>query len=115
MSRGSQRGMKIPTLTPSTSLRTGLTLSLREREFRVKLIRPDSRGFAKVRAQLLSRGVTYGKSIESSVHRIINDVRVNGDKALIKYTKKFDRVSLTPATLHVDQKAIKEAYNRVSP
>jgi len=25
--------MKIPTLTPSTSLRTGLTLSLREREF----------------------------------------------------------------------------------
>jgi len=33
MSPGSQRGMKIPTLTPSTSLRTGLTLSLREREF----------------------------------------------------------------------------------
>ena len=81
----------------------------------MKLIRTDSRGFAKVRSQLLSRGVTYGKSIESAVNRIINDVRVNGDKALIKYTKKFDRVSLTPATLQVDQKAIKEAYYRVSP
>ena len=81
----------------------------------MKLIRTDSRGFAKVRAQLLSRGVTYGKSIESSVHRIINDVRVNGDKSLIKYTKKFDRVSLTPATLQVDQKVIKEAYSRVNP
>lgn len=81
----------------------------------MKLIRTDSRGFAKVRAQLMSRGVTYGKSIESAVHRIINDVRVNGDKALIKYTKKFDRISLTPATLQVDQKAIKEAYYKVSP
>src|SRR3989337_274927 len=81
----------------------------------MKLIRTDSRRFSKVRSQLLSRGVTYGKSIESAVNRIINDVRVNGDKALIKYTKKFDRVSLTPATLQVDQKAIKEAYNRVSP
>ncbi len=81
----------------------------------MKLIRTDSRSFAKVRSQLLSRGVIYGKSIESAVHRIINDVRVNGDKALIKYTKKFDRVSLTPATLQVDQKTIKDAYSRVSP
>ena len=81
----------------------------------MKSIRTDSRGFAKVRSQLLSRGVTYGISIESAVQKIINDVRVNGDKALIKYTKKFDRVSLTPATLQVDQKAIKEAYYRVSP
>ncbi len=81
----------------------------------MKLIRTDSRGFARVRAQLLSRGVTYGKSIESAVNRIINDVRGNGDKALIKYTKKFDRVTLTPATLQVDQNAIKEAYYRVSP
>src|SRR4030067_3386073 len=81
----------------------------------VKIIRTDSRGFAKVRIQLLSRGVTYCKSIESAVQRIINDVRVNGDKALIKYTKKFDRIALSPSTLQVDQKAIKEAYSRVSP
>ncbi len=80
----------------------------------MKLIRTDSRGFAKVRSQLLSRGVTYGESIESSVRKIINDVRVNGDKALIKYTKKFDNVSLTPAILQVDQKVIKEAYSKVN-
>lgn len=80
----------------------------------MKLIRTDSRGFAKVRSQLLSRGVTYGESIESSVRKIINDVRVNGDKALIKYTNKFDNVSLTPATLQVDQNAIKEAYSKVN-
>ena len=80
----------------------------------MKLIRTDSRGFAKVRSQLLSRGVTYGESIESSVRKIINDVRVNGDKALIKYTKKFDNVSLTPVTLQVDQKVIKEAYSKVN-
>lgn len=81
----------------------------------MKIIRTENRGFDKVRKQLLTRGVTYGKSIESAVHRIINDVRDNGDKALIKYTKKFDRVSLTPSTLKVDQNAINEAYSRVSP
>lgn len=80
----------------------------------MKLIRTDSRGFVKVRTQLLSRGVSYGKSIESAVHRIINDVRVTGDKALFKYSKKFDKVSLTPATLKVDQKVIKEAYSSVN-
>lgn len=80
----------------------------------MKLIRTDSPQFVKTRAQLLSRGVTYGKSIESSVRKIINDVRINGDKALIKYTRKFDGVSLTPATLSVDQKAIKEAYSKVN-
>lgn len=80
----------------------------------MKLIRTDSRGFAKVRSQLLSRGVTYGKSIESSVRKIINDVRISGDTALIKYTGKFDRVSLTPATLRVDKRVIKEAYSKVN-
>ncbi len=80
----------------------------------MKLIRTDSRGFAKVRARLLSRGVAYGKSIESSVNRIISDVRINGDRALIKYTKKFDGVSLTPSTFVVNQKVIKYAYSRVS-
>ncbi|MCC7202013.1 MAG: histidinol dehydrogenase [Nitrospirae bacterium] len=81
----------------------------------MKLIKTDSRGFAKVRAQLLARGVTYGESIENSVRKIIDDVRVNGDRALIKYTKKFDRVSLTPETLQVDKKVIQDAYARVNP
>lgn len=81
----------------------------------MKIIRTDSRGFAKVRTQLLSRGVAYGKTIESQVQKIINDVRLNGDKALLKYTKKFDRVSLTTETLQADEKVIQDAYARVNP
>ena len=77
-------------------------------------MRTDSPAFPSVRNRLLKRGVSYGKSIESPVRKIIEEVRVHGDKVVIKYTKKFDRISLTPATLRVSQKAIKEAYSKVA-
>ena len=37
--------------------------------------------------------------IESTVKRIIREVREKGDYALLRYTKKFDRVELTPKPL----------------
>ena len=81
----------------------------------MKLSRTDSPRFAKIKDKLCLRGITYGKSIESSVQKIIEDVRIHGDKALIKYTKKFDAVSLTPSTIQIDRKIIKKAYSKVSP
>jgi len=79
----------------------------------LKVIRTDSPQFHSVRTRLLNRGISYGRSIESSVEKIIEDVRVHGDRALIRYTKKFDRISLTPATMRVSQKAIKDACSKV--
>ncbi|MBI5097076.1 MAG: histidinol dehydrogenase [Nitrospirae bacterium] len=80
----------------------------------LKIIQTDSPQFRRVRSRLLNRGISYGRSIESSVEKIIEDVRVHGDKALIRYTKKFDGISLTPSTLRISQKAIKEAYSKVA-
>src|SRR3990170_7614980 len=79
----------------------------------MKVIKTDSPEFAPVRDKLLNRGVTYGKSIESSVKTIIESVRKNGDKALIKYTKKFDSIQLTPSTMRISKDAIKKAYSKV--
>ena len=42
---------------------------------------------------------------------IINDVKTKGDKALIDYTKKFDKVSLK--SIKVSKEEIKAAYNKV--
>lgn len=80
----------------------------------LKIIRTDSPQFHSVRNRLVNRGISYGRSIESSVEKIVEDVCQHGDRALIRYTKKFDGISLTPATLRVSQKAIKEAYSKVA-
>src|SRR3990172_8778714 len=80
----------------------------------LKIVQTDSPQFKLVRNRLVNRGISYGKSIESSVEKIIGDVRVHGDRALIRYTKKFDRISLTSATLRVSQRAIKEARSKVA-
>ena len=79
----------------------------------MKIVRTDTTAFVSVRSKLLNRGVFYGKSIESSVREIIEDVCAKGDKALIRYTKKFDGLSLTPRTMRISQEAIKEAYSKV--
>jgi len=80
----------------------------------LKVIRTDSPQFHSVRNRLVNRGISYGRSIESSVEKIVEDVCHHGDRALIRYTKKFDGISLTPSTLRVSQKAIKEAYSKVA-
>ncbi|MCG2676295.1 histidinol dehydrogenase, partial [bacterium] len=41
------------------------------------------------------------KRLEKRVREIIEDVRKNGDRALLKYTKKFDGVSLSSKRLRV--------------
>ena len=41
------------------------------------------------------------------------DVKENGDKAVLKYTEKFDKISLTSETMKVSPEEIEEAYNRI--
>ena len=52
--------------------------------------------------------------IESSVRKIVEDVRKNGDGALFKYTKKFDRLELSRRTVKVSDKEIERAKSLVS-
>jgi len=52
---------------------------------------------------------------EKIVAAIIKDVASSGDKALIKYTKKFDKATLSPEDLKVKQAEIQAAYKKVAP
>lgn len=52
--------------------------------------------------------------LESAVRKIVQDVRTGGDKALFKYSKKFDNVELTKRKLKVTRREINEAYKKVS-
>ena len=62
---------------------------------------------------LLNRGKADLSSIVSTVRNIIADVKEEGDKALLKYTEKFDKVRLDLTKLKVTDKEIKEAYNKL--
>lgn len=46
--------------------------------------------------------------------KIIDDVRQRGDSAIVKYSKRFDRVSLSPDKFRVKNREIEEAYRKIS-
>jgi len=55
------------------------------------------------------------KYIEEKVRFIIDDVRLNGDDALLKYTRRFDKVKLTARQLKVDENEISGAFQDITP
>ena len=55
------------------------------------------------------------RHIEERVRAIIDDIRLNGDDAVIKYTRRFDGVKLTPRQLRVDEREISSAYQNITP
>jgi histidinol dehydrogenase len=50
---------------------------------------------------------------ENSTRGIVEDVRKNGDRALFKYSRRFDRVSLTSKTVKVSEKEFQDARKAV--
>ena len=53
-------------------------------------------------------------ALARSVSRILSDVRKNGDRALLRYTKKFDGVDLGPKRIRVREGDINRAYEELS-
>jgi histidinol dehydrogenase len=49
------------------------------------------------------------------VEAILRDVIENGDEAVIKYTKEFDDVTLTPEEFRVNQSDLKKAHEQIAP
>ena len=54
------------------------------------------------------------EQVENDVKAIINQVKENGDKALVEFALKFDNAKLTPKTLKVTDEETKEAYKTTS-
>src|SRR3972149_8021781 len=47
--------------------------------------------------------------------RIVNDVRRRGDAALFSWSRRLDKLRLTPATVWVDRREYGNAWRDVSP
>lgn len=66
-------------------------------------------------AALLSAKREVAEDVEAAARRIVEDVRARGDDALIAYTEKFDRFTITPERLRVTPAEIDEAERKVTP
>src|SRR5210317_1593730 len=64
----------------------------------VKILNSSNRGFERELDKLLSARKSKVQSSSISVTNIIKDVKKNGDKALLKYEKKFNKNSIIVPT-----------------
>ncbi|PWN00187.1 histidinol dehydrogenase [Massilioclostridium coli] len=64
-------------------------------------------------SDILNREIQNNDEVEDIVADIINDVRANGDQALLDYCKKFDHADLD--SLEASQEEIDDAYNSIDP
>ncbi len=64
--------------------------------------------------KICSRNTCFKKGIQQRVAKIIEDVRLNGDEAVLKYTRKFDKVKLKTRELQVTPAQINSAYQSIS-
>ena len=66
-------------------------------------------GFGATFGALLSQVRETTEQVDQAVAAIIADVRAQGDAALIRYTRQFDRAVLSPEQLRVQTREIDEA------
>ena len=78
------------------------------------LLNSQNSNFEKEFKKLLLAKREDSVDVDVSVREIIGGVIELGDQALIEYTKKFDRVSLTTDTLRFSQSELKEQAAQVS-
>jgi histidinol dehydrogenase len=72
-------------------------------------------GFEAQFAALVAGKREVAEDVDQAVRAIIADVRARGDAAVIDYTRRFDRLELTPETLHISASEIAEAADSADP
>ena len=77
----------------------------------MKLVKIGSKNFKK----LVDRNSHFKKRVTESVKKILDNVRLNGDEAVVKYTRKFDKVKMKPKDLRVTECETSAAYQNIQP
>lgn len=77
------------------------------------IIASTDRGFAKALQKIVTRSRSQHGTVEKNVRTILQAVERGGDRAVLRYTKKFDRLTLTLDQLRVPAEEVKEAYYHI--
>ena len=75
----------------------------------MKLVKIDSANFRK----LVARNSHFNKRVAESVKKILDNVRLYGDEAVIRYTRKFDKVKMKPKDIRVTESETSGAYQDI--
>ncbi len=75
----------------------------------MKVVKFSGKKLEKIYCRLGNRKIRVKRTVE----KIIQDVYVDRDDALIKYTKKFDKVKLSPKQIKVDEAETNGAYQNI--
>ena len=79
----------------------------------MKIVASTDRAFIPTLKKVASRARIQGAAVEKPVRAILQAVERGGDKAVLRFTKQFDRVILKPDQLKVTPEEIKEAYYHI--
>ncbi|HET9550311.1 MAG TPA: histidinol dehydrogenase, partial [Candidatus Binatia bacterium] len=82
---------------------------------KIRLVKTSDRGFEALLKRILARRGNREDAVERRVAEIVAAVQKQGDRALLRYTRLFDRLRLTAAALEVKPAEIERATARVAP
>jgi histidinol dehydrogenase len=81
----------------------------------MKIIDSKQKDIVAELKRIINRGETATEEAAQTVKEVVERVRKEGDPAVLDYTEKYDRVSLTLKNIRVTPEEIKDAYTRVEP
>ena len=79
----------------------------------MKIYRYPSKAAAKKVSTIVNRSLNFRKKDYQTVARILEDVRLNGDKAVIKYANRFDAPRLTARSMKVSPRELEAGAKKV--
>jgi len=81
---------------------------------KIRLVKTTDAGFKPLLARILGRRGSRQGVVEKRVEAIVRAVAREGDRALLRFTRRFDHLRLTPATMEVTAREIEGAAAKVS-
>ncbi|WEJ63205.1 histidinol dehydrogenase [Thiomicrorhabdus lithotrophica] len=80
----------------------------------IRRLSANAEGFREELDRLLAWETVSNGSVNDIVTEVVNNVRANGDAALLEYTAKFDRLTLSSgAELEISKERLHEALKRI--
>ncbi len=79
----------------------------------IRILESSSQKAKEFLEKLRHRGQLQDETVLRTVNRILEDVRENGDRAVIKYTRKLDAPRISLKELRVTDRELKKAYSEV--
>ena len=79
----------------------------------MKIIDSQQKDIVSELKRIINRGEAATEEVAIVVKEVVERVRKQGDPAVLEYTEKFDRVTLTLKDLKVSPEEIRDAYTKV--